>query len=343
MKQSVFVVLLMCAALVCVEYDCLAASRSGESCSGGVIDCEIHYCDFNQNTDGMEKLFQSMDDANVESACIMGIPLQKVWEEHAPQRPLAYESDDAPVYYYSVTDVLLARAVLQQPPVRRARLRPLLCGFNPVDRNAVNHVEQMLRLYPNLWSGIGEILTRHDNLSHLTYGEASRANSKALQPVYQLAAQHNLTVLLHSNITSVREGNLIYLEELKEALLANPKTRFAWAHAGTSANIERRQHLQNLHVTVERLLEQFPNLWIVISWTLTPAYLLDDAGKPRQEWIDLVTKYSDRFVIGSDIVGDFDKLSAALSEERAFLGALSPTVVKKVAHDNAEFLFPVVQ
>ena len=306
-----------------------------------LVDCELHYVDFNQTTDGMERLFTAMDAAGVEVACIMGIPLQKIWQQDAPKRPLAYESDDGRVYYYSATDVMLARAVLALPADKRARLRPLMSGFNPVDRNAVEHVKRMIQWYPGLWSGIGEILTRHDTLSHLLEGETPRANHPALMAVYRYAAEQDLTIVLHSNITSTRKSKqMVYLHELQNALNNNPSTRFVWSHAGTSANIERRQHLDNHHVLVQQLLQQHPNLTIGLSWTLLSHYATVD-GLVSKPWLEVIEKHPDRFVLGSDLVGRFDSLEKALKPARVLLKQLKQTSATALASQNALRLFPL--
>jgi len=300
-----------------------------------LVDGEVHVLDFNQSGDPLEQLFSVMDASDVRSAWVMGVPLQKLWQEDAPQRPLAYESDDAPVYYYSATDFIVARRIMALPPEQQERLYPFICGFNPTDRNAVNHIRLMLEMYPGLWSGIGEILTRHDALSRLTYGETARADHPALDDVYKLAAARCLPVLLHSNITSNREPDFIYLGEVERAVAAHPDTMFIWAHAGCAANIERRQHLEGLEAQVERLLESYPNLSIMLSWTLVSSYLLDGDESPQQEWLDLVSRYPQRFMVGSDIVGRFEKLPAALDKVKTFLAALPPEVAAQVASANA--------
>jgi len=313
-----------------------ASLPAAESTAPALVDCELHYINFNQSGDGMEKLFMEMNRIGIDSTWLMGIPLQKVWGEHAPIRPEAYESDAGRVYYYSTTDVILARDIMALPPEKRKRIRPFICGFNPTDRNAVEHVKLMLRLYPNLWSGIGEILTRHDVLSHLTYGESARADHPALDPVYELAAKEKLPILLHSNITSSREPGFIYLNEVENALKKHPRTKIIWAHGGTSANIERRQHLIGLDKIIGRLLDEYANLSIMLSWSLTSYYLLDHQSKPDPAWIALLTRHPDRFLIGSDVVGNFSKLEEAFREELTLLKALPPTVAAQIAHGNAE-------
>jgi hypothetical protein len=309
---------------------------AAESTAPALVDCELHYLDFNQSGDGMEKLFIEMDRVGIESIWLMGIPLQKVWDEHNPVRPAAYEADAGPVYYYSATDVILARDILALPPERRNRIRPFICGFNPTDRNAIKHVKLMLRLYPGLWSGIGEILTRHDVLSHLTYGESARADHPALDPIYELAAKENLPVLLHSNITSTREPGFIYLNEVENALKKHPRTKIIWAHGGTSANIERHQHLIGLDKIIGRMLDEYANLSIMLSWSLTSSYILDHQRKPDPAWITLLTHHPDRFLVGSDVVGNFTKLEGAFREELTLLKYLPPTIAAQIGHGNAE-------
>ena len=319
-----------------VQAETVGTIESGD----GMVDCEVHYVDFNQTTEGMAALLAAMDAAGVEVACVMGIPLQKSWQAAAPERPKAYEADDGRVYYYSATDVLLARAVLALPTEQQRRLRPLISGFNPVDRNAVAHIERMLEWYPGLWRGIGEVLTRHDTLSHLLEGEVPRANHPALVPVYRLAAERNLPVLLHSNIASVRRSKtMTYLHELTETLDAHPDTRFIWAHAGVSANMERRWHIDDLHQRVEVLLQQYDNLSILLSWTLASHYLRQPDGRIDPDWLALIERYPQRFILGSDLVGRFGKLEKALEPARLLLQNLTPPSRAKVARDNALELF----
>ena len=39
------------------------------------------------------------------------------------------------------------------------------------DRFAADHIRQLLRVYPNFSEGISELMSRHDDLTALTYGE----------------------------------------------------------------------------------------------------------------------------------------------------------------------------
>lgn len=298
-------------------------------------DAHLHYVDFFQESDGLPALLQAMDEAGVEQTMLSGIPVAKKWHQDEPKRPRYYAGDDAGAYWYSATDVLVAAAVKALPPAQRARFHPFLSGFNPTDKNAASHVQRMLELDPGLWQGIGEVFTRHDDLTALTYGDTPRANNEALARIYHLAAEHDLPVLLHSNLTSKRERNPLYLQEVEEPLRNHPHVRFIWAHAGTSMELHRHQEkLDFLLPTLERLLDDYPNLYIDLSWTLLRPYLLDDEGRPDPAWVALVERHPQRFMLGSDLVGRFDSLAKSMRAFDPFLDALPPKVAQQVARDN---------
>lgn len=304
-------------------------------------DAHLHYVDFFQETDGMAKLLEQMDANNIEHVMISGISVAKKWHETEPRRPRYYAGDDAATYWYSATDHIVAHALQELDPQQRKRFHPFLTGFNPNDKNADEHVRRLLEMYPGMWQGIGEIFTRHDDLTALTQSDTPRANSEALQRIYYLAAEHDLPVMIHSNITSKRERNPLYLVELEEALRAHPQVRFIWAHAGTSMEIHRHQDkLEFLFDELERMLGLYPHLYIDLSWTMLEPYLLDKDGKPDPRWVQLVERYPDRFMIGSDVVGSFKNLGEHMKGFDLFLDALPDAVAHKVARDNFLAVLP---
>jgi predicted TIM-barrel fold metal-dependent hydrolase len=226
-------------------------------------------------------------------------------------------------------------------PEQRWHFHPFLSGFNPNDKNSAAHIQRMLDLNPGLWQGIGEVFTRHDDLTALTAGDTPRANNEAMTRIYHLAAENDLPVMLHSNITSKRERNPLYLQEIEDPLRNHPHVRFIWAHAGTSMEIHRHQKkLDFLLPTLERMLKQYPNLYIDLSWTVLRPYLLDADGKPDPAWVTLVSSYPARFMLGSDVVGRFDGLADYLSGFAPFLDALPEEVAQQVARDNFLAVLP---
>ena len=99
-----------------------------------------------------------------------------------------------------------------------------MCGFNPVDKYAVKCVQRILKLYPSVFRGIGELLLRHDDLTNLLYGQPPRADHSVLEAVYQLAGERGLPVLLHQDITGVGRDTPVYQDELARVLERFPET-----------------------------------------------------------------------------------------------------------------------
>ena len=305
-----------------------------------LTDAHLHYVDFMQDSEGSEAMLAAMDQAGVETAWLFGLPVMKKWQAEAPRKPRYYLGDEAPLYYYSATDDIVAQAVQALPEAQRQRLKPFVSGVNPTDMNAADQIEALIQRYPGLWFGIGEILTRHDQLTALTEGETPRANHPALMRVYKLAARYDLPVLLPSNLTSLREETPIFLSELEAALSANPQTRFVLAHAGTSGGVEERQApLATLVPILRALLGRYEHFYVDLSWSVKDHYLLRD-GKPVPEWVELIQDYPHRFVLGSDLVGHFDSMERLMNDYQPLLDALPQKVAEQLANGNAAALVP---
>jgi len=315
-------------------------------------DAHVHVVDFLQEGDGLTALLKSMDEHKVQHALISGIAVKKKWSYSEPAKPKYYLSDTSPVYWYSATDerLLIQYQALSQHD--QSRLHPFITGFNPTDVNASAEIEFLLNRNPKTWQGIGEIFTRHDDLSALTEGELPRADHPALIKVYKLAAKHDLPVLLHSNLTSKKDKGWLYLEEIENALESSPKTRIILAHAGTSGTLHRWQTYEDLDQLLDRLLAKHSNLYIDLSWSVLDPYITElktpdivvNKAKMRKgvskQWLTLLEKYPDRFTIGSDVVGKYKSQGKLMKEFDRLLRVLTPQTAQKIAHDNFLQLLP---
>lgn len=300
-----------------------------------LIDAHLHVVNFIQETPGGEALIHYMDQANVAKAVIFGLPVSKTWTEFDREAPDYYLANDSPCYYYGYTDVTVAEMVRALPAAQQARLYPMICGLNPVDRYAWRHVERLYRQYPDVWSGIGELLLRHDDLTAFTYGEAARANHRALWPVYEFAGDYDLPVLLHQNVTSVtKSDHPVYLYEFEEAVREFPRTRFILAHCGMS----RRVDVPFYHQMVARLLENYPNVCVDYSWIVYDTVICP-GGRPSADWLALTERFSERICLGSDLVTRFERLGPELQRYDVFLDALSETARANLCWRTAERLY----
>jgi hypothetical protein len=69
-------------------------------------------------------------------------------------------------------------------------------------------------------------------------------------------------------------------------------------------------------------------------------YLLDKQGTPDPQWVKLVSRYPERFMLGSDVVGRFDSMGELMQGFEPFLDALPAEVAHKVARDNFLAILP---
>jgi hypothetical protein len=313
----------------------LATAAWGQPPKYALVDGHLHFLNFVQETDGMAKFLKAMDDTGVAESVVIGMPVVKEWDEGDAKRPTYYLDNDSRAYWYSATDFLVARAILDLPKEQQARLHPFICGINSADRNAVDHVQRMLALYPNFWQGIGEVFLRHDELTALTYGETPRGTSDAFSRLLNLGAASNLPVLVHSDIGPAWLEKPDFLSEIESAIGAHPKTRIIWAHAGISRRIVIPNHTEILR----RMLAQYANLTIDLSWVIFDQEIAP-AGVLDRRWATLIEEFPTRFVIGSDTVGVFDQYKPTLQRYYLLLDALKPETARKVAHDNFLALLP---
>jgi hypothetical protein len=300
-----------------------------------IIDAHLHVINFGQQTPGGEALIRAMDQANVDKAVIFGLPVAKLWAEYDREPPDYYLANDARCYYYGLTDVIVAEMVRALPAEQQQRFYPLMCGFNPCDKFALRDVKRLYAQYPDVWSGIGELLLRHDDLTALTYGETARANHRALWPVYEFAGEHDLPVLVHQNVTSVsKSDHPVYLYEMEEALRDFPRTRFILAHCGMS----RRVDVPFYYKMIERLLDQYPLLVVDFSWIIFDVTICP-GGKPDEAWLELTEKYSERICLGSDLVTKFERMGPEMQRYDVFLDQLSETARANVCWHTAERVY----
>ena len=88
---------------------------------------------------------------------------------------------------------------------------------------------------------------------------------------------------------------------MKNALAYNRDTVIIWAHTGISRRVVQSGHLR----VVDEMLRENPNLYYDISWVVFDDYINKDE-ETLKAWADLLMKYPDRFIIGSDKVAHWE-------------------------------------
>lgn len=152
--------------------------------------------------------------------------------------------------------------------------------------------------------------------------DSANADGPVARKLMQLAEERQLAVLAHVDDKAV---------ELLMAHTASrgQRLRMIWAHTGIGGVPVAR---------VEELMARYPLLVGELSYR--PG-LTCEAGKLCPEWRALISKYPDRFVIGSDTWVNqrwtsYDQLMAGY---RTWLGDLPDELARKVGWANAAGLF----
>src|SRR5262245_7371516 len=199
-------------------------------------DSHFHLTNYVQEGTNIKDYVAMMGNV-VKRSTLFGIPLQQMWQfgNTGDFAPTYYLQTDAPLYYYSFTDAAIAMAYKSLPPEQQARLDPMITGFNPADMYAADHIRRVLRVFPGVFSGIGEFTIHKEFVSAKVAGGAPTLGDPALDRVLDLAAEVGLVTLLHSDadMPFPKEGQEPYmLAQLKALFARHPRTTLIWAHGG---------------------------------------------------------------------------------------------------------------
>lgn len=137
------------------------------------------------------------------------------------------------------------------------------------------------------YHGIGEV--------HMVGGFISHWKNPIIAGLFELAAEFDVPVLLHTEFSRA--------DPTLGLCRAHPDTRILWAHAGSMLR----------PAEVERVLQGCPNVHAELSardpWRHGANRMVDQDGELLPAWRDLIGRYADRFMVGSDPVWPVDRLN----------------------------------
>jgi len=254
--------------------------------------------------------FLSMIGKQVCRVALFGVPLQQQWSYRVDgdRAPTYYLHSDAPLYYYSFTDAWIAREYESLPKEQRARLDPMITGFNPTDMYAANHIRRVLQTYPGVFTGIGEFTIHKEFVSAKIPGEVASLQDPALDGILNLSAETGLIVLLHSDVGipfAKEELRPAYLDEMKALFRRHPDTTIIWAHMGLGRTVSPpKAYLAQIDSVLRD--PDFRNVYLDISWDEVAKYFVA-SPEATKALTDLIQRYSDRFLFGTDAVAPNDQ------------------------------------
>jgi Amidohydrolase len=275
---------------------------------------------------------------------VFGIPLQQMWQygNTGEFAPTYYLQTDAPLYYYSFIDAMIAMAYKSLPADQQKRLDPMIIGFNPADMYAADHIKRVLRLFPGVFTGIGEFSIHKEFVSSKVAGGNATLNDQALHRILETAGEIGLVVLIHNDadVPYPRPNQEPYqLKQLGDLFRQHPKAQIIWAHMGLGRVV--RPVKDQLAIMEGALADPaMSHVHIDISWDETAKYVTA-SPEALAATAALINKYSDRFLFGSDVVAP-SSIEAPMKVYELYEGLwqkLTPEVRQKVLFGNYARIF----
>jgi hypothetical protein len=280
----------------------------------------------------------------VGRSTLFGIPLQQQWSYRisGDNAPTYYLDTDARLYYYSFTDAAIAMAYRSLSKADQARFDPMITGFNPTDMYAADHIRRVLLTFPGVFSGIGEFTIHKEFVSSKIAGDVASLTDPALDRILDFAAEVGLVVLIHNDVDRpfAKKGEPpVFLAQFKDLLRRHPKNSIIWAHVGLGRVIQPVQH----HIEMlESMLEDplCSHVCFDLSWDEVAKYVVS-TPEATQRTADMINKYPDRFLFGTDTVAPKDAQAyyGVYEMYQPLWKLLTPDAKAKVLRKNYERIF----
>jgi hypothetical protein len=331
----------------------LCTARPSNEQAGGFEfnDSHFHLTNYIQQGTDIRDFLKIMGN-KAGRVALFGIPLQQLWSYRVDgdRTPKYYLDTDAPLYYYSFTDAWIAMAYKSLAPGQQARFDPMITGFNPTDMYGVDHIRRVLETFPGVFTGIGEFTIHKEFVSSKVAGPVASLTDPALDRILDFAGDVGLLVIIHNDMDRpfAKESDRgehteapspMYLDAMKALFRRHPKTNIIWAHTGVGRVV---RPIRNHAATLAKILadQQFRNVYFDISWDEVAKYIV---ATPESTKItaDLLNRYPDRFLFGSDEVAPTDQAAytKVYHQYEPLWKVLDPETSRKVRLANYERLF----
>ena len=321
-------------------------------------DSHFHIQDFKADGPRAADVIRMMDN-HVCRSTMMGLAVTLA---HDPLidgdfAPAYYTQTDGQLMYYNaIQDVLVAHKFLSLPEKDRARVDPLMSAFNLKDARAGEYVKKMVQLYPGVWSGFGEIHFKKQEFSEKITGGPPSLYSPSIDAIFNVIGEMGAVAVVHcdhdtpGNLALLSEPSAMtkglsrrpqYLDAFKAFLKKHPNVPIVWAHfmgngRGVQPYPEHWKYLDELLAD-----PAFRHVSIDLSWgTVIAPHILDTPEHLRMT-SDLIRKYPDRFLYGSDqgATSDWSMVKKSYDAWEPLWKAIGPTLTMQVTRENYVRIF----
>jgi len=204
--------------------------------------------------------------------------------------------------------------------------------------------------------GFGEMTAEHFSLHYRHPYETAPPDHPLFLLLADIAARHKVPIDLHMEavphdmplpeIDRVKAGSnpptlKANIPAFERLLSYNPEVRIIWAHAGWDNTGYRTLKL------MDDLLNRHPNLYMTIKFgddSVEENRPLAQGKRLKPEWLELMKKYPDRFMMGTDQfftppLSDIRRRPGRGKPTQAFFSQLPPDLAYKIGVENPLRLF----
>ncbi len=304
-------------------------------------DVHFHLLNYVQRGITAKQYFKIVGD-RVGRVAMFGIPLQQKWDHFVSgdRAPNYYLLSDAALYYYSFVDAVIAMEYRSLNDAQKARVDPMITGFNPTDMYAADHIRRVLLTFPGVFSGIGEFSVHKEFVSSKIAGHTASLRNPALDRILEAVSEIGLVAILHCDIDTVRAGDRPHhYDNLLRLLAAHPDASVIWAHTGLGRFVgPADEHLKLLDELLSD--ERFDHVVMDISWDEVAKYAVATPDT-ADVWAALLEKHPTRFLFGTDSVAplNWDRYAKTYGDYGPLWQRLSAETRAQVERLNYERVF----
>ena len=323
------------------------ASTAAQGAAAGaayeMADSHFHLTNYAQEGLNIRDFLKTMG-TRVGRVALFGIPLQQMWDHNntGDFAPTYYLQSDAPLYYYSFTDAAIAMAYKSLTPAEQAKFDPMITGFNPADMYGVDHIRRVLTTVPGVFTGIGEFTIHKEFVSSKVAGKTASLLDRALDRILDTCAETGLVAILHNDVDMPfpRPGQEPWMvPQLRNLMARHKDATVIWAHMGVGRIVHP---VKDQLAMMEKGLASadLKNFYIDLSWTEVAKYVVETPESTKAV-ADLINRYPDRFLFGTDEVAPPDQKAYLKTYDlyQPMLALLTPEAKQKFLRGNYERLF----
>ena len=182
----------------------------------------------------------------------------------------------------------------------------IVAGINLLDKE-----------YPGLFQWMGELNLHKEGLRGNGHVPASIDDIARWEEFMHILEERGIPLALHSDLGD-DENPVKNLHLMQEVLRLYPNNRIVWMHMGLSRELVKLDPHKHIAL-LSSLLDENPNLFLDISWTvIAEAYF--DTSKKRSLYVDFFNAHPTRILAGTDFVAAGNKTYEVYWNEASMTG-----------------------